>query len=222
MYTSFFHSYADTLGSAKGWAASILHSDHLAPQFRHFKQRTDTFALGVCNGCQLMSLIGWVGDAVTTATAKPSDTLDVALLHNKSGRYECRWSAVKIAPSKSLLLRRLAGSTLGCWIAHGEGRFSFRTPSVLTALKSSNCVALQYCDDTQQPTEVYPMNPNGSVEGIAGICSPDGRFLAMMPHPERCSEMWQWPYVPPNFQKFQKCPWQVMFDEAFAWCLEGL
>jgi phosphoribosylformylglycinamidine synthase len=120
------------------------------------------------------------------------------------------------------MLRRLVGSTLGCWIAHGEGRFSFKTPNLLSDLKKSNCISLHYCDDAQQPTEVYPMNPNGSGEGIAGMCSPNGRHLAMMPHPERCSEMWQWPYVPPNFQKYNKCPWQCMFEEAYAWCLENV
>uniref|UniRef100_A0A6B2EE34 Phosphoribosylformylglycinamidine synthase n=1 Tax=Phlebotomus kandelakii TaxID=1109342 RepID=A0A6B2EE34_9DIPT len=209
-------SYADTLGSAKGWAATILFSDVLRPQFDHFRRRKDTFSLGVCNGCQLMSLIGWVGSRDTKESA--FDVPDVALLHNRSERYECRWSTVKIpSDTKSVLLKRMRGSVVGCWIAHGEGRFSFRTKDVLEELKSRQCVALHYVDDDHKPTEVYPMNPNGSVEGIAGICSDDGRHLALMPHPERCSILWQWPYIPHDFM-YKKSPWQTMFDEAFLWC----
>lgn len=211
-------SYADTLGSGKGWAASIMHNSRVAAQFAAFKNRNDTFSLGVCNGCQMMSLIGWVGENDTDA-GKVIDVPNVALLHNKSGRYECRWVAVKIPKSRSIMLRRMTGSVLGCWVAHGEGRFSFKSTDVLRDLKANDCVTLQYVDDYQQPTEVYPMNPNGSVDGIAGICSKDGRHLALMPHPERCTQMWQWPYVPPGFD-FQQCPWQCMFDEAYTWCLE--
>lgn len=207
-------SYADTLGSAKGWAASILHSDVLAPQFRNFKSRKDTFSFGACNGCQLMGLLGWVSLEERTST---TDIPDVALLHNKSERYECRWSTLKIAESNSIMLRKLAGSVLGCWIAHGEGRFSFKTKDVLNKLKAKNCIAVHYVDDNNEPTETYPMNPNGSVEGIAGVCSLDGRHLAMMPHPERCSKMWQWPYVSNGFSH-ETSPWHSMFAEAYNWC----
>uniref|UniRef100_A0A336M968 Phosphoribosylformylglycinamidine synthase n=1 Tax=Culicoides sonorensis TaxID=179676 RepID=A0A336M968_CULSO len=231
-------SYADTLGSAKGWAASVMCNEKIASQFRHFKARKDTFSLGVCNGCQLMSLIGWVGEDLdecddakkTNGVSEMNghhseldlikDVPNVALLHNKSGRFECRWSCVKIPKSNAIMLKRMEGSVLGCWIAHGEGRFSFKSSDVLSKLKKSNLITLQYVDDYQQPTEVYPMNPNGSVEGIAGICSADGRHLAMMPHPERCTQMWQWPYVTNNFN-FEKCPWQFMFDEAYLWCCDN-
>ncbi|CRK86525.1 CLUMA_CG000196, isoform A [Clunio marinus] len=137
-------SYADTLGSAKGWAATILFSDLLKSQFENFKNRKDTFSLGVCNGCQLMSLIGWVGD-----------------------------------------------------------------------------MAMHYVDDNMNPTEKYPMNPNGSVEGIAALCSIDGRHLAMMPHPERCCQTFQWPYIPNDFDSQQFNPWQSMFNEAYIWCCES-
>lgn len=207
-------SYGDTLGSARGWAASIMYSANVAPQFVHFKNRKDTFSLGVCNGCQLMGLIGWVG---VTDYAKVVEVPDVALLENRSQRYECRWTTVKIAKSRSIMLRRLAGSTLGCWIAHGEGRFSFRTPELMRKLADSECIALHYVDDTDRATEVYPMNPNGSVGGVAAICSLDGRHLAMMPHPERCSQLWQWPYVSPGFDH-NISPWQTMFDDAYTWC----
>jgi len=214
-------SYADTLGSAKGWAASVMCNERIAAQFKSFKQRQDTFSLGVCNGCQLMSLIGWIGGGDSDAIIEEDDTIinvpDVALLHNKSARFECRWSCIKIPKSNSIMLKHMTGSVLGCWIAHGEGRFSFKNKEVLNKLKKNNCIALQYVDDYQQPTEVYPMNPNGSPDGIAAICSIDGRHLAMMPHPERCTQMWQWPYVTAGFN-FVKCPWQCMFDEAYTWC----
>lgn len=207
-------SYADTLGSAKGWAATILFSEFLKPQFDNFKNRKDTFSLGVCNGCQLMSLIGWVGDANEAADdGVPS----VALLHNRSGRFECRWSSVKVAASESIMLRRMEGTTIGCWVAHGEGRFSFKNAAVLKNLKATRSIALHYVDDNMVPTENYPLNPNGSVEGVAAICSKDGRHLAMMPHPERCCETFQWPYVPNDF-KYETCPWQTMFNEANIWC----
>ncbi|KAG5675733.1 hypothetical protein PVAND_005611 [Polypedilum vanderplanki] len=210
-------SYADTLGSAKGWAASIRFSDLLQPQFENFKIRKDTFSLGVCNGCQLMSLIGWI-DYEENSTN--DDVPSIALLHNKSGRFECRWSTLKVASSNAIMLRRMQGSVLGCWVAHGEGRFSFKNQQVLKNLKASNSIALHYVDDDMKPTEKYPLNPNGSVEGIAAICSKDGRHLAMMPHPERCCEMFQWPFLPSDF-KTENCPWQSMFNEANIWCCEN-
>ncbi|CAG9797446.1 unnamed protein product [Chironomus riparius] len=210
-------SYADTLGSAKGWAASIRFNDVLKSQFENFKKRTDTFSLGVCNGCQLMSMIGWVDDSAKEST--DDGVPPIALLHNKSGRFECRWNSLKIGSSNAMMLRKMQGSVLGCWVAHGEGRFSFKNQAVLKNLKSSNSIAMYYVDDNNQPTEKYPMNPNGSIEGIAAICSKDGRHLAMMPHPERCVEMFQWPYISPDFNT-QTCPWQSMFNEAYTWCCE--
>ncbi|XP_013110668.2 phosphoribosylformylglycinamidine synthase [Stomoxys calcitrans] len=213
-------SYADTLGSAKGWAANIMFSKLLVPQFQAFRKRQDTFSLGICNGCQLMSLIGWVGASSTESSnqeviSKP----DVALLHNKSERFECRWSTVRIADSKAMMLSKLKDAVLGCWVAHGEGRFSFRDKKILDNLKKQKCISVHYVDDDGKPTEIYPMNPNGSTEGIAGLCSPDGRHLALMPHPERCHAMYQWPYVSPGFSvKSQASPWQVMFNTAYEWC----
>lgn len=126
---------------------------------------------------------------------------------------------MKIADSKSIMLRKMHGSTLGVWIAHGEGRFSFKDEFIRSTMSANKCVALQFVDDKQCATEVYPMNPNGSVDGIAGVCSADGRHLAMMPHPERCSLMWQWPYVPHGFEH-NNSPWQAMFNEAYVWCSE--
>uniref|UniRef100_A0A0A1X5F9 Phosphoribosylformylglycinamidine synthase n=1 Tax=Zeugodacus cucurbitae TaxID=28588 RepID=A0A0A1X5F9_ZEUCU len=211
-------SYADTLGSAKGWAANIMFSDLLAPQFEAFKRRQDVFSLGVCNGCQLMALIGWVGN-VTIPNKQVIDMPDVAVLHNKSERFECRWTTIRVEDSISIMLSKLKGSVLGCWISHGEGRFSFRNTEILNSLKSNRCVAIKYADDMGNATEIYPMNPNGTVDGIAGLCSEDGRHLALMPHPERCSAMFQWPYVPADFKiNSVESPWQIMFNTAYDWC----
>lgn len=219
-------SYADTLGSAKGWSASIIYNESLRRQFLHFKNRSDTFSLGVCNGCQLMSLLGWVGvaqpkidDATNGVVAVP----DVALLENKSERFECRWSTLKIESSHAIMLKNLQGTVLGCWIAHHEGQFTFRSKTILNELLEKNCAPIRYVDDKGVATETYPMNPNGSVHGIAALCSLDGRHLAMMPHPERCTQMWQWPYVPPTFEcnEAKRSPWQIMFDNAFNWCHEN-
>ncbi|CAH0560242.1 unnamed protein product [Brassicogethes aeneus] len=207
-------SYADVLGSAKGWAASILFNEKVSQQFKKFFARPDTFSLGVCNGCQLMGLIGWVGSPVT-GDVKP----DVVLEHNLSERFECRWSTVKIEKSRAIMLQGMEESVLGVWVAHGEGRFTFKDEEVYRKLVDGGCVGLRYVDDDGSPTEVYPMNPNGSVEGLAGVCSPDGRHLAMMPHPERCVQPFQWPYIPRDWIHHQKSPWERMFRNAYEWCL---
>ncbi|XP_017130543.1 phosphoribosylformylglycinamidine synthase [Drosophila elegans] len=211
-------SYADTLGSAKGWAANILHNPRLLPQFDAFKRRQDVFSLGICNGCQLMTLIGFVGSPGCEVGVDP----EVALLHNKSQRFECRWSTVRIPANRSIMLESLKDLILGCWVAHGEGRFAFREEKLLNQLESEELVTLQYVDDAGLPTELYPLNPNGSPRGIAGLCSADGRHLALMPHPERCFAMYQWPYVPPSFEVSPtqaESPWQIMFSNAYNWCV---
>ncbi|KAK9744911.1 AIR synthase related protein, C-terminal domain [Popillia japonica] len=207
-------SYADVLGSAKGWAASILFNEEIEHQFKKFVSRPDTFSLGVCNGCQLMALIGWVGHL-----EDPQGKPDIMLEHNKSERYECRWSTVKITKSQAIMLRGMDESIFGVWVAHGEGRFVFKDDRVYRDLVADKCVCLRYVDDYGAPTEAYPMNPNGSVEGLAGICSKDGRHLAMMPHPERCVQPFQWPYMPRDWTNFQKSPWEKMFRNAYEWCI---
>ncbi|XP_074041369.1 phosphoribosylformylglycinamidine synthase [Leptinotarsa decemlineata] len=206
-------SYADVLGSAKGWAGNLLYNEKVREQFARFYRRTDTFSLGVCNGCQLMALIGWVGTPIT-GEMKP----DISLTNNRSERFECRFSTVKIEKSKSIMLKDMEGSSFGVWVAHGEGRFEFSGEEIYKQLKQQNLVALRYVDDNDVPTEAYPMNPNGSIEGLAGVCSRDGRHLAMMPHPERCVQPFQWPYMPVSWKQFRKSPWERMFRNAYDWC----
>ncbi|XP_029939692.1 phosphoribosylformylglycinamidine synthase [Salarias fasciatus] len=204
-------SYGDVLGSAKGWAAAISYNDTARAEFKRFQQRSDTLSLGVCNGCQLLALLGWVG-------ANESQT-DVVLTHNKSGRFESRFVNVAILNSPSVWLTGMEGSALGVWVAHGEGLMQFRSAEAQRRVISGGLAPVRYIDDEGHPTETYPLNPNGSPEGIAGLCSTDGRHLAMMPHPERCTLSWQWPWAPRDFRpSLTPSPWLRMFRNAAAWC----
>ncbi|KAF9409011.1 hypothetical protein HW555_011493 [Spodoptera exigua] len=194
-------SYADTLGSAKGWAAGILFSDSLSSQFSHFKNRNDTFSLGVCNGCQLMALLGWIDPE---STEKSASKTQVFLDHNTSERFECRWSAVKITEDKSdVWFRGMGGSVLGVWVAHGEGRFTVSEPRLLEKLQDNGQVG-------------------HAILGIAGVRSRDGRHVAMMPHPERCVLRWQCsasaaaPTGAAN-PASQASPWSRLFQNAYSW-----
>ncbi|XP_075763246.1 phosphoribosylformylglycinamidine synthase [Pelodiscus sinensis] len=214
-------SYADVLGSAKGWAASVTFNPRARAQFEAFHRRRDKFSLGVCNGCQLMALLGWVGaESPKSGPAGEAVRPGVLLAPNDSGRFESRFVALRIEESPAMMLRGMAGSTLGIWVAHGEGRMRFRSPEVLAAVTSGHLAPLRYVDDQGQPTQEYPQNPNGSPQGIAGLCSPDGRHLAMMPHPERCVLPWQWAWMPPSWRRtMEVSPWLRMFQNACEWCL---
>nr|XP_037277136.1 phosphoribosylformylglycinamidine synthase-like [Rhipicephalus microplus]XP_037277137.1 phosphoribosylformylglycinamidine synthase-like [Rhipicephalus microplus]XP_037277138.1 phosphoribosylformylglycinamidine synthase-like [Rhipicephalus microplus] len=211
-------SYADVLGSARGWAASLMFHQKLAAQLAAFKSNPLTFSLGICNGCQLMALLGWVAPYTSSSGSVEPGT---QLLHNKSGRFECRFSTVKIESSPAVMLKGMEGSILGVWVAHGEGRFEFRQDALLEQLEAQQLVGMRYVDDEGHATEEYPLNPNGSPRGIAALCSDDGRHLAVMPHPERCSLPWQWAYVPQEWQKgqgFRTSPWAKLFANAHDWC----
>ncbi|KAF0296286.1 Phosphoribosylformylglycinamidine synthase [Amphibalanus amphitrite] len=187
-------SYADVLGSAVGWAASIQFEPRLSEQFEAFRRRTDTFSLGVCNGCQLMALLGWVGGVTQGAPVAGGNESKwkAHLTENESARFESRFSSVRVPPDcRSPLLLGLRSARLGVWSAHGQGRFDLSGgPAHLEKLRGDGLVAMEYVDDAGEVTERYPHNPNGSPGGVAGLCSPDGRHLAVMPHPERsCSAL---------------------------------
>uniref|UniRef100_A0A6Q2ZI38 Phosphoribosylformylglycinamidine synthase n=1 Tax=Esox lucius TaxID=8010 RepID=A0A6Q2ZI38_ESOLU len=203
-------SYADVLGSAKGWAATVTYNPRAKAEFERFRCRDDTLSLGVCNGCQLLALLGWVGEG------EEGGESGVVLTHNQSGRFESRFVSVGIQASSSVWLQGMDGSALGVWVAHGEGLVQFRSPQARQRIISSGLAPLRYLDDTGTPTEVYPQNPNGSPEGLAGLSSRDGRHLAMMPHPERCTMGWQWPWAPPEFRSSlgTTSPWLRMFTNA--------
>ncbi|MEE4274074.1 MAG: phosphoribosylformylglycinamidine synthase [Thermoanaerobaculales bacterium] len=206
-------SYADVLDSAKGWAGAIRFNDELRRQFVDFADRPDTFSLGVCNGCQLLALLGWVPWRGLDDTAQPR------FVRNASGRFESRFVSVKIQPSPAIMLDAMAGSTMGIWVQHGEGRALFPDRSVLDRTLADGLAPIRFADDEGRITESYPFNPNGSPEGIAALCSPDGRHLAMMPHPERCFEKWQWGWMPRQWrQDLEASPWLKLFQNAREWC----
>lgn len=201
-------SYADVLGSAKGWAGVVRFSERA--QFDAFYKRTDTFSLGVCNGCQLMALLGHVPGALRSETAQPR------FVGNASSRYESRFVGVKIEESNSIMLQGMQGARLGVWVAHGEGRAFFPDTQVLDNVLGNGLAPIRYVDDSGDIAgeDAYPFNPNGSTHGIAALCSPDGRHLAMMPHPERSVLPWQWAVPCPQ----DVAPWLQMFQNARHWC----
>ncbi len=203
-------SHADTLGSAKGWASVIRFNKDLKQEFDKFYNRKDTFSLGVCNGCQLMALLGWVSG---------SDDKNVRFVDNNSGRFESRWVSVRINDSSAIMFDGMQDSVLGVWVAHGEGRLEVSKKSSVEDLYNSKLVPATYVDDSGGQTEVYPFNPNGSPLGIASLCSSNGRHLAMMPHPERSFLKWQWPYMSnQNEEDWSESPWLQMFINARLWC----
>ena len=209
-------SFADVLDSGKGWAGVIKFNPSVIGQFDKFRLRKDTFSLGICNGCQLMSLLGWI----PFADGLPEDR-QPRLLHNDSAKFESRFSSVQIQASPSIMLKGMEGSSLGVWVAHGEGRFHFPDPSVFDSVKEKKLAPVRYVNDTNEVTEAYPFNPNGSPEGIAALCSDDGRHLAMMPHPERVHTLWQWPWMPADWKELEASPWLKMFQNARAFCDEN-
>ncbi len=206
-------SYADVLDSAKGWSGTIRFNAGLSSQFEAFYCRPDTFSLGVCNGCQLMALLGWV------PWRGVSDTIQPRFIKNASGRFESRFVSVRIEESPAMMLRGMENSRLGVWVAHGEGRAFFPDPAILDRIRAQSVAPIRYVDDTGSIAENYPSNPNGSPAGIAALCSPDGRHLAMMPHPERTFLKWQWAWMPSDWKRdLQASPWLKMFQNARNWC----
>ncbi len=208
--------YADVLGSAKGWAGTIRFNSVFTKSFNDFYNRKDTFSLGVCNGCQLMTLIGWIPWAGMQEQKQPR------FISNPSGRFESRWVTVKVLESPSIMLRGMEGSVLGVWIAHREGCLHFPDSELFKQAQKEKLFPLAYADDNGDPTQYYPFNPNSSPGGYTSMCSPDGRHIAMMPHPERAFLKWQWPWMPDAFAKEIKAsPWLKMFQNARTWCEEN-
>jgi len=205
-------SYMDVFDSAKGWAGTILFNEKLREMFDRFYARKDTFSLGVCNGCQLMALLGWVPWKGINGEKQPR------FVHNTSGRFESRWVQVEILPSPSILFAGMEGSRLGIWVAHGEGRLVYPDSAIQDEVNERKLAPLAYIDPSGNWTEEYPYNPNGSPDGITALCSPDGRHLALMPHPERCFRLWQWPWMPPSWKALEASPWLRMFQNAKEWC----
>jgi phosphoribosylformylglycinamidine synthase len=206
-------SYADVLDSAKGWAGAIRLNPSIWQQFEEFHARPDTFSLGVCNGCQLLALLGWVPWRGIT------DEMQPRFIHNASGRFESRFASVAIQKSPSIMLEGMEGATLGIWVQHGEGRAYFPERSMLDRVLDEGLAPIRYVDDDGRITEAYPFNPNGSPAGVAALCSRDGRHLALMPHPERTFRKWQWGWMPEGLRRtLNASPWLRMFQNARTWC----
>ncbi len=206
-------SFADVLDSAKGWSGVIRFNNELWEQFQEFYARDDTFSLGVCNGCQLLALLGWV------PWQGIADEIQPRFIQNASGRFESRFPTVRIQQSPAIMLRGMEGATLGIWVAHGEGRGFFPGGDILDRVLEEGLAPVRFVDDDGRITHEYPFNPNGSPEGIAALCSPDGRHLAIMPHPERTFVKWQWGWMPEEWKRtLEVSPWLQMFQNARDWC----
>jgi len=194
-------SYGDVLGAGRGWAASILFQPQLRDRFAAFFDNKDHFALGVCNGCQMLSALR---DIIPGTESWPD------FIANRSGQFEARLSLVKVSDSASLFLHGMAGSLLPVATAHGEGRADFHRQA-----PSPETVALQYVDAKGDAMETYPQNPNGSPQGVTGLCNTDGRITIMMPHPERTLRTVNFSWAPAGWENVS--PWQRMFLNARQW-----
>jgi phosphoribosylformylglycinamidine synthase len=195
-------SYGDTLGAGEGWARSILFNPQLAEQFAAFFGRNDTFALGVCNGCQMLAALSPI---IPGAQDWPKFT------HNQSTRFEARLSQVEVLENPSIFFAGMAGSRLPIAVSHGEGFADFSQRGNQMRVQQ----ALRFVDAKGVPTEAYPLNPNGSPGGLTAVTTADGRFTAMMPHPERVFRNIQMSWTSGDVA--QHSPWLRMFKNARKW-----
>ena len=199
-------SYGDVLGAGEGWAKTILFNDRLRDQFAEFFARPDTLSLGVCNGCQMMSNL---------AEIIPGAEGWAKFKRNESEQFEARLSMVRVPKSPSLILGEMAGSALPVVVSHGEGRADFAHLGLPeNQVPGSLHIALQYTDGLGEVTQQYPLNPNGSPQGIAGITNADGRVTIMMPHPERVYRTAQMSWCPEEWKAFELGGWYRLFAAA--------
>ena len=196
-------SYGDVLGAGEGWAKSILFNDMAREQFQSFFHREDTFSLGVCNGCQMLS---------TLKELIPGTEHWPRFVTNKSERFEARFSLVEIQENPSVFFNGMAGSRMPIAVSHGEGHAEFANDNAVKAALDSGTVAVKFVDNYGNPTTQYPANPNGSPEGITGITSTDGRATVMMPHPERVFRAVANSWHPDEW--LEDSPWMRMFRNA--------
>ena len=199
-------SYGDVLGAGEGWSKTILFNAMLRDQFEAFFTRQDSFSLGVCNGCQMMSNLR---DIIPGASHWPR------FVRNQSEQFEARFSMVKIEESASIMLQGMAGSYLPVAVAHGEGRAEFKDASHFAQVNAGGTIAMRFVDTHIQTTERYPANPNGSPAGITSLCSEDGRATIMMPHPERVARAITNSWCPDDWQT--DGGWLRIFRNARVW-----
>ena len=201
-------SYGDVLGAGAGWAHSILMHDNTREAFETFFNRPDTFALGVCNGCQMLSRIK---EIIPGASHLP--TFEA----NRSNQFESRLVKVQITPSPSVLFKEMDGARLPIVVAHGEGKAVF--PNTETQADATDYTCLRYIDNYNHTTEHYPENPNGSPQGVTAFCSKDGRVTIMMPHPERLFRTIQYSWYDSRWG--EAAPWFKLFHNAYRFCKEA-
>ena len=194
------------MGAGGGWAKSILFNEELRQQFSEFFDRSDTLTLGVCNGCQMVSLL---------QELIPGTEQWPRFVRNRSEQFEGRLSLVRVENSNSMFLSEMAGSRFPLAVAHGEGRVEFAKTTDSQAIDHSDRIALRYVDNQGNRTELYPANPNGSPDGIAGITNSDGRVTIMMPHPERVFRACQNSWHPSEWE--EDAPSVRMFRNARKW-----
>ena len=199
-------SYGDVLGAGEGWAKSALFNARARDAFQGFFERSDSFTLGVCNGCQMMSNL---------SELVPGSEFWPHFVRNRSEQFEARVAMVQVQESNSIFLQGMAGSRMPIAIAHGEGHAEFASPEALLQADLSGCVALRFVDNHGKVTESYPANPNGSPRGITGLTSRDGRVTIMMPHPERVFRAVQNSWRPEEWN--EDAPWLRMFRNARVW-----
>jgi len=196
-------SYGDVLGAGEGWAKSILFNKNAKAMFKAFFEREDTFSLGVCNGCQMMSNLK---EIIPGSEAWPR------FVQNQSERFEARFSLVEIQESPSVLFKGMAGSIMPIAVSHGEGRTEFSSDDAIDAANSSGTVSMRYINNYGEVTQTYPANPNGSVDGITSLTTTDGRVTIMMPHPERVFRTVANSWHPDSWG--EDSPWVRMFRNA--------
>ncbi|MBA6292188.1 phosphoribosylformylglycinamidine synthase [Colwellia sp. MB3u-70] len=196
-------SYGDVLGAGEGWAKSILFNKEAKAMFKTFFERENTFSLGVCNGCQMLSNLK---EIIPGAAAWPR------FVQNQSERFEARFSLVEIQPTPSIFFDGMAGSRMPIAVSHGEGRAEFSSDDAIDSANESGTVAMRYVDNYGQITETYPANPNGSPDGITALTTTDGRVTIMMPHPERVFRTVANSWHPDEWQ--EDSPWVRMFRNA--------
>jgi phosphoribosylformylglycinamidine synthase len=199
-------SYGDVLGAGEGWAKSILFNARAREQFEAFFRRADTFSLGVCNGCQMMSNLR---DLIPGASWWPR------FVQNASERFEARFVSLKIEDSPSVFFRGMAGSVLPVAVAHGEGFAEFPADAAAREASASGLVAARFVGNHHRPTTAYPLNPNGSPGGMTAFTSRDGRATILMPHPERVFRTVQNSWAPPEWGP--DGPWLKFFQNARLW-----
>jgi phosphoribosylformylglycinamidine synthase len=199
-------SYGDVLGAGEGWAKSILFNTRAREAFAAFFARPDTFSLGVCNGCQMVSNLK---ELIPGAEKWPR------FVTNRSERFEARLSLVRVEKTPSVLFRGMEGSVLPIAVAHGEGRAEFLEPTEIATLESSHLVAARFVDHRGERTATYPLNPNGSPNGITALTTSDGRVTIMMPHPERVFRAAQYSWKPSEWS--EDGPWMRLFRNARVW-----